>query len=538
METVENIINVAAPETISAPALQPDATGIYHPASEADIQSLISKAKKNKAQLRVAGAVQSVADSVYTDQYLEGEGAENINIMLDNFRSVTYNESLMQVTVGAGLNLGFNPFDPTKISTEENGLFFQLQQKGWAIANVTNAIHQTVGGFISTGSSAGSMMHSFDECILSFRIIDGNSNAVEFTKTDDPDNEFYAIGSSMGLLGIIVSVTLQCIPAFNIIGQEKVSKITECEMDFFGPGSATQPSLQNYLSDTEFSRLLWWPVKSLQRSIAWKAKTMVAGDYTLQTGGPQDFNPKPYQPIFPKIFNSTLPSEEVASIGFKLIAKWPQWLYDMLGNSIEEKIIVDVVDKIAPYLYPLLIDMYFPCNDEKRPPQQFWDTWLGSLPMDKIEFGNRLFDLSYAEIGIPIEKTRQVVNLLQQHYIKGGYEATGYYTVEILAAKNSNFWMSPAYGQNLVRLNIMRFDDGASNNMMYYQQFWDLLVENNIDFRVHWGKYLPPYNSSTGAAFLKKQYSKWDNFMALRTNMDPDNIFLNSYWKTHLGIES
>ena len=536
METVPfDTTNKAIPD-FASPVLQADASGIYHPTIESDIQLLIAEARKAKVQIRVVGAAQSRANAIYTDNYLKNPQSADINIMLDGFRSLSYNEALMQVTVGAGINLGFNPFDPTDTSTKDNGLYPQLHAKGWAIANVSDAIHQTVAGFISTGSSGGSPIHSFDDAILSFRIIDGNGNISDINRSDDPDNRFYAVGSSLGLLGIIVSVTLQCVPTFDIIGTETTSNAVDTEMDFFGAGAGDKLSLQAYLSNTEFARILWWPIKSLQRCISWKARTMQASDYNPQTGTQEDFHAKPYEPVFPKLLGSRLPSEEFASIGFKLIATWPGWLYNLFGTNTTDKIIVDIVNKIEPHLYPLLIDMYFPNNSAKKPPQEFWDTWIGSLPMDTIEFSNNLFNLKYTELWIPIEKTQKTIDVLQQFYTEGGYAATGYYTVEILTAKRSSFWMSPSYQHDVVRINIMRFDDGEENNMAYFQQFWDLLHQKEIDFRLHWGKYLPPPASSTGSAYLQTQYPKWNDFMALRTTMDPDNIFLNSYWKTQLGI--
>ena len=128
------------------------------------------------------------------------------------------------------------------------------------------------------------------------------------------------------------------------------------------------------------------------------------------------------------------------------------------------------------------------------------------------------------------------MTVLQEFYSQGGYTATGFYTVEILGAKASSFWLSPSYGGDAMRLNIMRFMDSGVNNMAYYQQFWDLLYQKGIRFRVHWGKCIPPAGSSTGAAYMKTQYPKWEDFMTLRSSMDPDSIFVNSYWKTQLGI--
>ena len=96
--------------------------------------------------------------------------------------------------------------------------------------------------------------------------------------------------------------------------------------------------------------------------------------------------------------------------------------------------------------------------------------------------------------------------------------------------------MSPAYNGDVVRFNIMRFDTNKAAELTYYQQFWDLMKKYDVPFTVHWGKYLPPPGTGEGAGYLTGQYPKWSDFKLLRSQMDPNNIFLTNYWKSQLGI--
>ena len=182
--------------------IQPSTDGLYHPTNENDIVELVEYAIQNKLQVRVRGAAQSVVEGVYADGYYAASGTfgKNINIELDQIRAVTFGDGNNQVTVGGGCNLGTDPFDPSGVSqlSEDNNLFFQLNQKGLSIPNVSGAIHQTVAGFISTGSSGGTMQHSFEDCILSIRIIDGTGKINTFNKSDNPGDAFYAVPVSMG----------------------------------------------------------------------------------------------------------------------------------------------------------------------------------------------------------------------------------------------------------------------------------------------------------------------------------------------------
>jgi len=362
--------------------IQPDTQGLYHPLNESDIIELVQHAIQNKLQVRVRGAGQSATGAVYADGF--DPSTSNINIELDQIRSVTWGAN-NQVTVGGGCNLGFDPFDPsdTSLENDSNNLFFQLDQKGLAIPNVPEELHQTIAGYISTGSSGGTMQHSLDDCILSVTMVDGTGKIQTFTKSDNPDDNFYGVVVSMGLMGIITSLTLQCVPAFKVKGTETITAVTDCQFDFFGPGSAGKPSLQSYLTTTEFSRTLWWPFNTLQRVIAWNANT------TAVTGEVMD---KPYQPLFPQWFrglgavlpgsiaNTTLPSEFFAATAFQLIATWPDWVYELMGVSEAElspadQALMTTLDTAFPLFYPMLTDMYFPVSSPAHPPADF----LGQL---------------------------------------------------------------------------------------------------------------------------------------------------------------
>jgi len=508
--------------------------GFYHPRNEGEVSELVKYAIKQKIQVRIKGAGQSAPGSILSDT-----SDKNINIILNKMRSVKVNRKHKTVTVGAGCHLGYDPY--SKSSTVKNSLYTILEKNQLAIPNIPDAAHQTIGGFISTGSSGATMTYSFLEAILSITIVDGNGKIQTLDKTADLNNPFYGVVVAMGLCGVITSVTLQCVPSFDIIGSERTADMSDTSYDFFGPGKKGHPSLKDHFSKQTFARTLWWPYHTLHRGISWQARVMKKKDYTSTTGSHEKLKTKRYHPVFPKILGSYLPSEAFASTGFTLISSFPNWLYDLIGNSGAEispviKAGIQKLEALAPSLYPFLINLYFPKNDDKNPPQQFWDRWNGSLPMDRIEFSNHLMNLDYTELWFPMAKAQKVINTLKEFYDKEGVKATGFYTVEVLAGKSCPFWMSPSYNQDSLRLNFMWFKKGAPEPYKFYQQFYDLFKEKKIPFRVHWGKYLPNAKGTTGPKYMKTQYPKWKQFIKLRKSMDPNNVFLTSYWKEHLGL--
>ena len=102
------------------------------------------------------------------------------------------------------------------------------------------------------------------------------------------------------------------------------------------------------------------------------------------------------------------------------------------------------------------------------------------------------------------------------------------------AGHESAFWLSPSHGRHSIRVDVFWFRTDKGNREKFYARYWELL--RPFDFRLHWGKFLSEVEPSVGPEYLRRQYPKWDAFMALRQEMDPDGVFLSSYWKRHLGL--
>ena len=527
------------------------------PENENDVMVLVNQAKAEGKTICLRGA----AHSFPLIGKLENESTtgNNLYVMLSKMYDVKINASDSTVWVQAGCHLGPDPWDPTGISTLQNSLLYQLDQAGLALGDLGGITHQTVGGFLSTGSSGGSTQFSFDEALLSIDIIScGVSGAVKTTFTkpvpDNPNDPFYGAGvATMGLMGIIVSATFKCIPRFYIMGQEATTTVDNCEIDLFGDGVGGKPSLQAFfqqqqtqvnpgLTQTPYSRMIWWPQENVKKMVVWKAAyTDKAGadawaaQAYVKTGQKNPPELKPYQEV-PYIMGSAVPATLGADILFTAIGQWPTWLEDLIGKD-KAGIIEAVVNPLFyPVIFPRVLDVFVavdtPTNANKGP-QQFSDIWYTGLPMDN-QMSDKLMPVWFTELWIDINQSKAVMNDLLNFY-NAGTQNTMAFSCEIYAAKKSTFWLSPAYNTDVIRIDVFWFANTSGDPFAFYQKFWALLAKYN--FRPHWGKYLPDGAGPQGVSYLQNCYKDhWNDWMALREKMDPNQIFVNDYWRGHLGI--
>src|SRR5204863_5953310 len=104
------------------------------------------------------------------------------------------------------------------------GLCWQLEQRGWALPITAGVTRQTVAGFLMTGSAGGSRTLGLDRQVVALRLIDARGDVHEVS----PDSDLFgAAGVSLGLLGIVSTVTFQCVESFDVEGVETVVRAEE-----------------------------------------------------------------------------------------------------------------------------------------------------------------------------------------------------------------------------------------------------------------------------------------------------------------------
>jgi len=182
--------------------------------------------------------------------------------------------------------------------------------------------------------------------------------------------------------------------------------------------------------------------------------------------------------------------------------------------------------------------------------QRFRDWGWQGLPMDN-GVSDILVPTEFTETWIPLPRTEQTMALLRAYFTEPAddgeaYRRTGLYVWELYCAMPSPFWLSPAYTagddewkDGAFRVDPYWFADSAGDPAeTFFRRLWELLRDNAIPFRLHWGKFQPVYAAGdrTWVDFFKQQYPRWEDFLALRQKKDPNNIFLNDYWRDRFGL--
>jgi hypothetical protein len=287
--------------------------GCYHPASEKDLIDLVHQTIIERGSLRVVGTGHSVWESIVPDGFTRTPQPGQRALMLDKYQQVVRffpnpkKPAEMLVEVQAGCNLGFAPrlahacpISPaafgdahtpniTRERSWEQSLSYALQQRGYALPDLGGISHQSVGGFLSTGSAGGTCNWSIHDAIESIRVIDGRGQVVTLSE-DGPDPEWFAaVGVGLGLCGVISTVTFRCSPTYNVVGEQSTSKTREAPgLDFYGDAHDGRPDLGQFLKATDYARLMWWPQRNFDRLVVWQAKRAAPSP---------DFRPKPYQEL-------------------------------------------------------------------------------------------------------------------------------------------------------------------------------------------------------------------------------------------------
>ncbi len=170
---------------------------VEHPASTADVQRIVREAAAAGLKVKAVGASHSFTPIAATDGVL---------LRLDRMnRIVAHDTATGRVRVQAGISLhDLNP---------------QLKALGLALPNLGDVDPQSVAGAVSTGThGTGGKLFGISAAVVGVQLVTADGEVLEI---DESHAWFGAARVTLGALGIVTEVTLQCVPAFLLHAREE-----------------------------------------------------------------------------------------------------------------------------------------------------------------------------------------------------------------------------------------------------------------------------------------------------------------------------
>lgn len=342
-------------------------------------------------------------------------------------------------------------------------LLYKLKKYNLTIPNLGTNIMDNFIGACSNGYHGSGMTYQIQSSLIqSITIITGQGKKLVINRTD---KLFDAFGVNIGALGIIIEVTIKCEKSFKLNLKTK-------QMDYLD----FKKNFHQLLKNNKHIKFIWAPHTTIFQ--LWCAN---------ETTKKQDSFFKKIKIYFWDgiIINSILH-------GFLLYIA-----------SINKKFIPKINYFITRLLVPQKGEVIY---------NSYWIYFLPHLiKQDTIEFA------------IPIKDTFSFFEELQQVIkTKPFFVQT---PIEIRFVKNDNFWLSPAYKNDVcyigTKTHFLPFFR-TENYKLYFQAFNNLIEKYHG--KPHWGKQL--YMSKS---YIKTHYEKWDEFWTLSSILDPMNLFSNTF---------
>ncbi|MER8798261.1 MULTISPECIES: D-arabinono-1,4-lactone oxidase [unclassified Mesorhizobium] len=204
------------------------------PSSDDDVCSTIKAAALNNLRIRVVGTGHSYTPIVPTDGVLISaerlSGIENID------------HANGRVTLRGGTRI-------CDVGSE-------LRSAGWALPNQGDIDLQTISGAVSTGThGSGDSLKCLAGPIVGMRIATGDGSIVNIDASQDAD-ALNAAKVSIGMFGVVLSVTMKLVPAFDLHDKIWREDFEEC-MDHLDQLCQQNRSLRVFWCPTEHSASLY-----------------------------------------------------------------------------------------------------------------------------------------------------------------------------------------------------------------------------------------------------------------------------------------
>jgi FAD-linked oxidoreductase len=414
-------------------------TSVERPASERALVDIVERARAERQNVRAVGAGHSFTPAVLTD---------GVIVDLERYGDVIgVDRARRQVTVEAGIPLG--------------RLNDQLAELGLALPNLGDIAYQSIAGATQTAThGTGLRYRNISSAIVGLRLVDGHGDVVECDAEQRPE-VFSAARAAVGALGLVSTVTLQCVPAFNlhaIEGAERVDAVLE--------------ALDEIVEEHDHFEFFWIP------NTKWALTKR-----NTRTHEPAQPRPR-WREVYHDIVLDNLAFDATMRIG-----KWRDDLIPKVAKRMPSKGRVEYIDR-----------------------------------SDKVFTSPRLVKFVEMEYAIPRAACVDALNRVRKLVDEGGRYIG--FPVEVRFTQGDDIPLSTASDRDTCYLAVHVY-----KGTPYHEYFRGVeRIMDDYDGRPHWGKL-----HFQDATTLAPRYPRWDEFQAVRAELDPRGVFTNDYVRKVLG---
>ena len=156
---------------------------------------------------------------------------------------------------------------------------------------------------------------------------------------------------------------------------------------------------------------------------------------------------------------------------------------------------------------------------KKVPSEDYVQDWLNVYASDRqTRFNEMEYHLPYEE---GPKALAEIIDLTERHF------PDVYFPMEVRSVAPDEFWLSPFHKR--LTCSIAIHHDAANDPLPFMRAAEPIF--RKYGGRPHWGKM-----HSLKASDFRKLYPRWDEAMAVRRDIDPDNRFVSPYMAGLFGI--
>jgi FAD-linked oxidoreductase len=422
----------------------------YQPENEEEVAEIICEAGKSGGTLRVVGARHSWSPLVITDDTL---------LNLDKVdRILSVDAEQQRVTVQAGIRIK----DLNRI----------LPKHGLAMRNLGSIGEQSIAGAISTAThGTGIKLGALHTQVVGMKLITEDGRPL--TISEDEDSELMAAAQvSLGALGVITQVTLQCVPYYNL--ERKAQPL---------PFDEVLDRIDDLVNDNDRVRLYWLPYTDVIQ---------------VATMNRTDRPPTPRN-RYKEWFTDVVVKREL----MELLVETGYDLYQLPGLDVR----IDVVDEINQFMARV-----------------GWTKEELVAPYDRVLNIPMPPEHSECEYAVPVERAAEAVRLTRRIIEENDYHVN--FPVEVRFVAADEAMLSPAHNRDVCYVGAYTF--GEEFARPFFDRFEREMKQ--LGGRPHWGKRL-----TLSREEAQRLYPMYDHFDEVRRELDPKGTFANAFIQDLFG---